>query len=76
MINEKIVQSKLAGICEIVKSPDQCLRKKREGIIVTSDSVIIDKTNNQIIDLPHQVLQSRFRARLCDLNKILARANH
>ena len=73
IINNKIDQNKLSGICEIVKSPDQCLEKNKEGIIVTSDSVIIDKTSNCILDLPHLVLKSRFKARLFDLNKILAK---
>ncbi len=75
IINEKIIINKLSGICEIVKSPDQCLKKHKEGIIVTSDSVIIDKTNNHIIDVPHLVLKSRFKARLYDLNKILYKFN-
>lgn len=75
-INEKIIRNKISGICEIVKSPDQCLKKNQKGIIVTSDSVIIDKTSNPIIDLPHLVLKSRFRARLYDLNKILDKAGH
>ncbi len=71
MIKEKIMHNNLSGDCEIVKSPDQCLKKNKEGIIVTSDSVIIDKTSNHIIDIPHLVLKSRFQAKLYDLNKIL-----
>ena len=76
IINKKMIHYKLPGICEIVKSPDQCLKKNNEGIIVTSDSVIIDKTDNQIIDVPHLVLSSRFNARLYDLNKILNKVSH
>jgi hypothetical protein len=74
IINEKITQNRLSGICEIVKSPDQYLKKNKKGILVTSDSVIIDKTSNDIVDLPHLVLKSRFRARLFDLNKTLAKS--
>ncbi len=76
IINEKITQKKLSGTCEIVKSPDQYLKRHKEGMIVTSDSVIIDKTSNHIIDLPHLVLKSRFNASLFDLNKILGMDNH
>jgi hypothetical protein len=75
IINEKILQNQLSGICEIVKSPDHCLKKNKEGIIVTSDSVIIDKTSNPIIDLPHLVLKSKFKAKLFDLNKVLYRVD-
>jgi hypothetical protein len=75
IINEKIRKNAISGICEIVKSPDQSLKKHGEGIIATSDSVIIDKTSNGIIDLPHLVLKSKFRARLFDLNEILAKTN-
>ncbi|MBN2213205.1 MAG: DUF434 domain-containing protein [Bacteroidales bacterium] len=73
IINEKIRKNEISGICEIVKSPDQSLKKHSEGIIATSDSVIIDKTGNAITDLPCLVLKSGFRARFVDLNEILAK---
>lgn len=71
IIDEKILHAGLTGTCEIVKSSDQHIKKETEGIIITSDSVIIDKTDNQIVDLSHLILKSRFKVVLFDLNEIL-----
>lgn len=71
IIDEQILLAGLTGTCEIVKSPDQHIKKETEGIIITSDSVIIDKTDNQIVDLSHLILKSRFKIALFDLNEIL-----
>ncbi len=77
IINETIKRHNLSGICEIVKSPDHNIKKFSEGIIVTSDTVIIDKTSNKVSDIPRRILESKFNAELFDLNKILSSAqNH
>ena len=71
-INEMIDQRHLKGICEIVKSPDHNIKKFKEGVILTSDTVIIDKTCNPISDVPRKILETKFDADLFDLNKILS----
>ena len=71
-INEMINMYHLSGICEIARSPDHNIKQFKEGIILSSDTIIIDQTSNYIFDLPHHLLKSRFKARLFDLNRLLA----
>ena len=70
-INDMIHKNNLSGICEIVKSPDYVIKNFGEGIILTSDTVIIDKTTNPVADVPRKILESKFNAELFDLNKVL-----
>ncbi|MBN2610941.1 MAG: DUF434 domain-containing protein [Bacteroidales bacterium] len=70
-INEMIRDCNLHGVCEIVKSPDHDIKQFKEGIILTSDTVIIDKTSNPVFDLPYKILKSRFDAMLFNLNELI-----
>jgi hypothetical protein len=46
------------------ESPDHLIRKATEGVIATSDSVIIDKSNLAIIDLPRYIIENEFKKNL------------
>ena len=56
MLNSLMKDRNLPGNCEVVRSADFLLKNSDEGILATSDSVIIDKTTNPIVDLPSLIL--------------------
>ena len=51
------------------QNPDRQLKQTESGIVLTSDSEIMDKTPVSCFDLPHALLKSRFNAHFIDLNR-------
>lgn len=66
----------ISGSCNLVKSPDFEIKRNSEGIICTSDTAIIDKTNNPVIDLPRLVLERNFKCPFLKIEDILNSANN
>lgn len=66
-INETLAAKGLTGVAETHRSPDFLLKYQREGIIATSDSSIIDKTQLPVLDLPHHILRHHFKPEFYDL---------
>lgn len=62
---------KLRGNAFAVKNPDKVLIMKKEGIIATSDSEVMNEADCKICDLPAMVLSSRFQLQIIDLREIL-----
>ena len=71
MISELLVKHHLKGNCHVVRSADWALKQFQDGIIATSDTVIIEKTGIPVFDLPRNILESLFNARFIDLNDIV-----
>ncbi len=71
LINKRINTYNLQGICEVVRSPDTDIQKFKDGVLATSDTLIIDKTQNKITDIPRQILNLKFQAEFLDLNRLL-----
>lgn len=66
-LKEKMVSCGLSGDAETVKSPDYLLKRIQDKIVCTSDSVIIDKTQGKICDLPRLILKSNYNTAFIDL---------
>ena len=62
----------LEGDARIDKNPDALLIKQNRGIVASSDSDILDNTEQPIIDLAHLILIDNFELQLPDLGSMLA----
>ncbi len=52
---------------EVVPSADHAILMHATGIIASSDSNILDRSDNPVFDLPRKILESKFNARLYNL---------
>ena len=66
-LNESLVKNNISGLAQTVHSPDYHLKNIREGIVATSDSVIIDKSNVKIFDLARSTLVFHFNPTFLNL---------
>jgi hypothetical protein len=71
IIDKALDQYSLNGSCKLVKSPDIEIKQNTDGIICSSDTAIIDKTENNIADIPRAVLEKNFRPELFKIDDIL-----
>ncbi|MDP4185596.1 MAG: DUF434 domain-containing protein [Bacteroidota bacterium] len=71
-INELLEENQISGNAQTCKSPDHILNTLSEGLIATSDTVIIDRCVCKIIDLPYEVLQLNFQPHIHNFRSILA----
>jgi hypothetical protein len=71
-LRECLRVKKLNGEAIVVNNPDKDLILQKKGIIATSDSEIMNRTNCRICDLAAMVLNSKFKLQLIDLGKILS----
>ena len=62
MIMEMLGKYHLHGGCQVVRSADWVLKQFKNGVISTSDTVIIEKAGIQLFDLPRNILESTFGA--------------
>jgi hypothetical protein len=68
-LSEHIVQLPFDGQVVLCKKPDNELVKLTDGVICTSDSVIMDETPCLLADIPYGVLNSKFDLEIADLSK-------
>jgi len=59
-LNECFVKNNISGLAQTVHSPDYHLKNIQKGIVSTSDSVIIDKSNVKVFDLARSILVFNF----------------
>jgi hypothetical protein len=55
----------------LLSSADHPLKKTEKGIIASSDSDILDRTPNPVIDLPRQVLEFHFKPEFVDIENYI-----
>jgi hypothetical protein len=65
-------EKKLNGNAVVVNNPDKELILKKEGIIATSDSEIMNGAECKICDLAAMVLKSRFQLQIIDLGEVMS----
>ncbi len=65
-----LAQARIAGTAETVRSPDHLLKERREGLIATSDSSVIDRAQVGVVDLARKVIEGSFSARFIALDAI------
>lgn len=70
-INKLMSEHNLKGLAETHPSPDFMLKATETGILATSDSAIIDKTQLPVLDLPYHVLMHHFTPDFIDLTAII-----
>ena len=66
-LDHLMAQSALHGSTILCAKPDNELLKLTEGVICTSDSVIMDQTPCLLADIPYAVLSGKFKLDLVDL---------
>jgi hypothetical protein len=71
IIDKALEESSLNGGCKLVKSPDLEIKQNTDGIICSSDTAIIDRTENNIADIPRAVLEKKFSPELFKIEDIL-----
>lgn len=67
LLKSLFIQYKLNGKIERIKEVDKLLCQQKEGVIVTSDTEIIDKTILKMFDLAKNVLKYHFNAHFVNL---------
>lgn len=71
LIQDEIRNHSLEGNCSVVRSADHELKIFSEGVIATSDTVIIENSVRQVADLSFLVLKDAFDPVFLDLNEII-----
>lgn len=59
-INDRMTSLDIQGNANVVRHPDYHLKQVKSGILVTSDSAIIDKTYCRIFDLARYSLEKKY----------------
>ncbi len=75
IIDKAMEESCFNGDCKLVKSPDLEIKQNTDGIICSSDTDILDRTGNNIADIPRAVLDKNFRPGFCKIIDILNQKN-
>ena len=66
-LSQHIAGSLFEGRVILCEKPDDEMVKLTEGVICTSDSVIMDETPCRLADIPYAVLSGKFKLDLVDL---------
>jgi len=75
IIDKTLNDYSLSGCCKLVKSPDFEIKQNSAGVICTSDTAIINKTKNNIADLPRAVLEHNFGCTFFEMSSIINQAS-
>ena len=70
-LRELIADAGLQGDARIDKNPDAVLIRQSHGVVVSSDSDILDNTELPVLDLARLILEDNFKLDLPDLGKLL-----
>ena len=70
-IDNRLSDFGLTGGAETVHSPDHYLKEARDGIVCTSDSVIVDECRLPVFDLAQQTLQMHFSPDFMDVSAVV-----
>ena len=65
----KVTQLPFDGQVVLCKKPDNELVKLTDGVICTSDSVIMDETPCQLADIPFEIFRRKFKTDIVDLSE-------
>lgn len=56
----------------LVKSADQQILQHTSGVLATSDSVIIDNSENPILDIPRTIIEEKYHYAIINLETLLS----
>lgn len=69
IVNQASKQSNIPLSVNIHRSPDRLLKQVQNGILLTSDSEILDKAKVRFADLPRSILQSKYNPHFINLKE-------
>lgn len=68
-IRLRLSAGKLDGEVELFAKPDEILVKMKQGVLCSSDSEVIGKSDLPVFDLPRNLLHFHFKPDFCQLKK-------
>ena len=71
MINLELKKHNCQGRVELVHSADRAVLMHGPGTIATSDSTVLDNSENPLFDLPRKILEAKFNPALFNLYDLL-----
>jgi len=71
LIREGMQMRNINGACTVIKSADWALKQYNHGILVTSDTAIIEKALKPVYDLPRKILESNYHADFPEISELL-----
>ncbi len=71
IISSKLHDCGLKGECNLVHSADREIKTLNSGILATSDTVLIEKTQLPITDISRYVLETKFKAELLKISEFI-----
>ena len=67
IISHELKKQKITNKTEVLRSADQAILLHASGIIASSDSSILDRSELPLFDLPRKILETEFHAELYNL---------
>jgi hypothetical protein len=71
-IRDMLKKWNLTGTCQTIRSADFALKNFQNGILATSDTVIIEKAVRPVVDLPRLILEKQYDADFIKISDLLA----
>jgi len=71
MIREMLASYCLLGECQVLHSADFALKHFRHDVLATSDTVIIERAERPVADLPRMILEKYYNADLIRITDLL-----
>ena len=71
IISQKLNDFNLTGACSLVHSADQEIRACNTGVLVSSDTVLIEKTTIPVTDMARYVLEKKYGAEFYAMQEFL-----
>jgi hypothetical protein len=71
MIRNMMVKAGLNGACEVTRSADHALKSILEGVLATSDTIIIDNVTLPVTDLARNILEDHYSPHFVMLTDII-----
>lgn len=71
LLKEKFAEKGLQGDCFLVRSADWSLKHVQDGVLATSDTVIIEKAAIKVFDLSRMILETAFTTSFLQLRNLV-----
>jgi len=71
MIREMLASYRLQGECQVLHSADFALKHYRYDVLATSDTVIIERAERPVADIPRMILEKHYNANLIRISDLL-----
>ena len=75
-LNQFLQELSIDGEAKVCKSPDYFLKNVKDGVVCSSDSIIIDKTTCKIFDLSRRILEEVYLAKWINLERLTQKVTY